>query len=78
MVNEDKVKEIVSETFKISRADILMDMTPDDIELWDSLGQLMLINNLEKEFNVIFELDEIFEIISIADVLTILKRKEIV
>ena len=78
VVNEDKVKEIVSETFKISRADILMDMTPDDIELWDSLGQLMLINNLEKEFNVIFELDEIFEIISIADVLTILKRKEIV
>ena len=55
-----------------------MDMTPADIELWDSLGQLMLINNLEKEFNVIFELDEIFEIISIADVLTILKRKEIV
>ncbi len=78
MVNEDKVKEIVSETFKISRADILMGMTPDDIELWDSLGQLMLINNLEKGFNVIFELDEIFEIISIADIVSILKRKEIV
>ena len=52
-----------------------MEMTAEDIELWDSLGQLILISNLEKEFNVIFELEEIFEIMSIRDIINILERK---
>ena len=75
MIIEDKVKQIISETFKVRRNDIIMEMTADDIELWDSLGQLILISNLEKEFNVIFELEEIFEIISIRDIINILERK---
>ena len=75
MIIEDKVKQIISETFKVRRNDITMEMTAEDIELWDSLGQLILISNLEKEFNVIFELEEVFEIISIRDIINILKRK---
>mgnify|MGYP001289927473 FL=1 len=75
MIIEDKVKQIISETFKVRRNDITMEMTAEDIELWDSLGQLILISNLEKEFNVIFELEEIFEIMSIRDIINILERK---
>lgn len=75
MFIEDKVKQIISETFKVRRNDITMEMTAEDIELWDSLGQLILISNLEKEFNVIFELEEIFEIMSIRDIINILERK---
>ena len=78
MISEDKVKQIISETFKVNRNDIIMEMTAEDIELWDSLGQLMLISNLEKEFNVIFELEEIFEIMSIRDIINILKRKGVI
>ena len=75
MIIEDKVKQIISETFKVRRNDITMEMTAEDIELWDSLGKLILISNLEKEFNVIFELEEIFEIMSIRDIINILERK---
>jgi acyl carrier protein len=75
LIIEDKVKQIISETFKVRRNDITMEMTAEDIELWDSLGQLILISNLEKEFNVIFELEEIFEIMSIRDIINILERK---
>jgi acyl carrier protein len=75
LIIEDKVKQIISETFKVRRNDITMEMTAEDIELWDSLGQLILISNLEKEFNVIFELEEIFEIMSIRDIIHILERK---
>ena len=57
MIIEDKVKQIISETFKVRRNDITMEMTAEDIELWDSLGQLILISNLEKEFNVIYSSD---------------------
>ena len=78
MISEDKVKQIISETFKVRRNDIIMVMTVEDIELWDSLGQLILISNMEKEFNVIFELEEIFEIMSIRDIFNILERKGVI
>ena len=78
MTIEDKVKQITSETFKVNKNDIIMEMTAEDIELWDSLGQLMLISNLEKEINVVFELEEIFEIMSIRDIINILERKGVI
>jgi len=71
----DAVKKIISESFKIDFDDITMEKSPEDIETWDSLGQLVLINNLEKEFKVVFEMEEIFEIASIGDIYKILKRK---
>ncbi|MFH0861128.1 MAG: acyl carrier protein [Candidatus Altiarchaeota archaeon] len=71
-----KVKEIIASVFEIDIAGINMEMTSDDIEKWDSLGQLKLINALEKEFNVIFEMEEIFSIMSIKDVYRILEQKK--
>ena len=31
----EAVKQIISETFKVRRNDITMEMTAEDIELWD-------------------------------------------
>lgn len=70
------VKEIIASVFEIDVDDIRMEMTSDDIEKWDSLGQLKLISTLEKEFNVIFEMEEIFNILSIKDVYRILLQKK--
>ncbi len=74
----DKIREIVSRVFKIDPEDIKMEMTPDDIEQWDSLGQLALINALEGEFKIFFDIEEIFEIISIGNIYDILKRKKVI
>lgn len=74
----DKIKKIISDTFKVDPESITMEMTPNDIELWDSLGQLFLIKNLEKEFNVVLELKEIFEIMSVGDIYKILARKNLI
>ena len=74
----DKVKEIIAECFKIDPSKITMEMTPDNVENWDSLGQLMLISNLEKELNMTFAIEEIFEIMSIGDIYKILTRKGLI
>jgi acyl carrier protein len=74
----DKVREIIAESFKIDGNSINLEMTPDDIELWDSLGQLLLISNLEKAFQVVFEIEEIFQIMSIGDIYTLLKKKKVI
>ncbi|MCD4693465.1 MAG: acyl carrier protein [Calditrichales bacterium] len=71
----DKIKQIIADTFKVDFADITAGSSPSNIEKWDSLGQLTLIQAIEKEFGVVFEIEENFEIMQVSDIYRILKRK---
>ena len=44
-------------------------ITPADIETWDSLTHLNLIATIESEFNIDFEPEEILDVYSSFDVL---------
>ena len=70
-----KLREIIAETFEIKEEEIESSHSPDDIENWDSLGQLKLINNIESEFNIVFTMEEIFQIMTIADIYNIMDKK---
>ncbi|MGE5340271.1 MAG: acyl carrier protein [Candidatus Omnitrophota bacterium] len=50
--------------------------TSDDIPDWDSVGHLNLILEVEKEFKVKIEIEEMFEIERLADISRILEKKE--
>ena len=69
------VVEIVSKTFSIPVDSIQLDSGPEQISLWDSLGQLNLISNIEEHFGITLEYDELFEIISVKSIVDILERK---
>lgn len=56
---KDKIKEIMARVFKIDVSAIADDVHQKDIEAWDSLAHLNLILELESEFDVSFEPDEI-------------------
>lgn len=71
----DKIKEIIAKVFKIKTDSITLEMTPNDIESWDSFSQMYLISELEKEFRVVFEFEEIFKITKIKDIYKLLKEK---
>jgi len=72
---DKKIEEIVRETFKINNGSIEKSWTSDDIPEWDSLGHLNLIMAVEKEFNIKFEIEEMFQIQSVGDICDILKAK---
>ena len=55
-----------------------MDMTPSDIEIWDSLLQLTLICNIEEEFDIVLEIEEIFTIFKIGDIYNLLNKKRVI
>ncbi len=71
----DRLTSIISEVFELDQSEISLDMTPDDIEIWDSLSQLSLINSIEEEFGIILEIEEIFSIFKIGDIYELLKNK---
>ena len=48
---------------------------PDQIEEWDSLGHVTMASELEREFGISFEIDDLMEMETIATILTIIERK---
>lgn len=55
----DKLSTIAAEIFGISAGDIELEMTPDDVEKWDSLNHLRLITAVESEFKIRLTMSQI-------------------
>lgn len=71
---EEKVLEILKDLFELDSVDKTCSQTT--CEKWDSMGQLNLVVELESEFDVTLEPEEIGEMKSFDDIIRILKRKE--
>jgi len=70
---EEKVLEILKDLFELDTVDeTCSQMT---CEKWDSMGQLNLVVELESEFDVTLEPEEIGEMKSFNDIINILKTK---
>jgi len=70
-----KLEEIIAKVFELDISKIKKEMTPLDIETWDSLSQLNLISAIEKEFQIKLEIDEIFTVVKIGDIYDLLSKK---
>ena len=73
---DERLEKIIREVFEIAEDTIDENWTSDDIPDWDSVGHLNLIMEVEKEFNIKVEIEEMFEIEKLADIARILKKKE--
>lgn len=72
---EEKVLEILKDLFELDTVDKTCSQTT--CEKWDSMGQLNLVVELESEFDVTLEPEEIGEMKSYDDIIRILKSKGI-
>ena len=61
-----KLAEIAAEIFFLDEDEVKPELTPDDVDLWDSLNHLRLITAVETEFGVRFSMNEIQAIDSIS------------
>ena len=71
---EEKVLEILKNLFELDTVDETC--SQETCEKWDSMGQLNLVVELESEFDVTLEPEEIGEMRSFNDIIRILKTKE--
>lgn len=69
-----KLYKIVADVFGEDISKISDSTTQNDIENWDSLQLLILIDEIEKEYNVKILIDEIIDINSILDIKNILEK----
>lgn len=70
---EEKVLEILKNLFELDTIDETC--SQETCEKWDSMGQLNLVVELETEFDVTLEPEEIGEMKCFNDIIRILKTK---
>jgi acyl carrier protein len=71
----DRLEKIIRIALEIRDGSLNPNWTSDDIEAWDSVGHLNLILELEKEFGIKFEIEEMFDLEKLGDIEKILKKK---
>lgn len=68
------VEEILAKVLGIDIEKINDQTGPDNATEWDSFNGLILITELEKNFNVTFVLNEVVAVKNVADIKTALKK----
>ena len=58
-MNEEKLKEVIADTFDIDEDEIDHETTNDTVEKWDSLNHLRLVTAVEGEFGISLTMEEI-------------------
>lgn len=62
---ENRIRKIMSNVFLINESDIKEDASPETISQWDSIGHLNLITSIEEEFDILFDQDQIVEMLNL-------------
>jgi acyl carrier protein len=63
MSNIEKYNKIFCDTFSVEE-DKLPNLKYQDVPLWDSIGHMSLISNLEESFDIMMETDDIINLSS--------------
>ena len=69
-----KFAKVFAETFAISIDEVKDDLEYQSIASWDSINHLDLVSNLESEFEVEFDMDDIIAMENVAKIKEILVR----
>ena len=72
---ENKIKNVISSVFDVNINEISDDTNPDSLDNWDSIGHMNLIVALEEEFNILFDEDEITEMLNFKLICLIISEK---
>ena len=66
---------VISSVFDVNINEISDDTNPDSLDNWDSMGHMNLIVALEEEFNILFDEDEITEMLNFKLICLIISEK---
>lgn len=71
----EKLKKIAVKIFGVTGAEVNDEMSPKNTENWDSMNYLLFIAELEKEFGITFDMDEVLSSKNLGDIKKALRAK---
>ena len=70
----EKLYQIISRVFNVDNNKINDETSPENLKEWDSFNFYVLLDEIENEFNIKFDLDETLEIKKIGDFKKLLEK----
>ena len=64
----EKLYNIISKVFSVPISEINDESSPETIESWDSFNGLILVDELESNFNIKFSVSEIIDVKNVKDI----------
>ena len=71
------IYEIISQVFSVPISEVNDESSPENIESWDSFNGLVLVDELETNFNIKFTISEITDVKNVADIKRHLKNHNV-
>ena len=72
---QERIKAVFAQVFQVDPAQLPPTASPSEIEGWDSFGHLALVEALQNEFRIEFELEDIAEMDNLEAIEEILRRR---
>jgi acyl carrier protein len=70
-----QINKIFQQVLKRDNINLSAETTAEDVQGWDSLTHIILIDNIESHFNVKFKLKEIIRFNNVGDMVACIKQK---
>jgi acyl carrier protein len=72
---EEKLLEILSKVFLLEKDKITDNLRRKDFEPWDSMNHLVIVSEIENEFEIFFEDEEVVNLWTVGDIKKVLGSK---
>ena len=71
----EAILELAAREFRVERRALSLTSGVGDIPEWDSLGHVVLLTAAENEFRVAFDMDDMLEIETLEDLLSVVQDR---
>ena len=71
---ESQVKEIIARVLGIPQSRLTDELSSGDIPEWDSVGNLAIISIIERELDIEFPLEDLFDLTSVKSIIDEVKK----
>ncbi len=72
---DDQLLDILSKVLLLDVSEITDDLRRKDFEPWDSMAHLVIVSEVENEFGIFFEDEEVVDIWTVGDLKKLLAKK---
>jgi acyl carrier protein len=72
---EQKVIKIIAESLEVTEDQLTEDTAIGDIPEWNSLGHIVIISSLEKEFSIVFDPEIIMDLEDVSDIVAAIEER---
>lgn len=69
-----RVIQTVSRALRLPQESVTEELTMGDVPQWDSLNHMAVVLAVEREFNLVFDLDDVVDLDGVADLIDLVDR----